>query len=68
MTDQPDAASLLWKKSSLSSAEGQCVEFAKTNGHIALRDSKDPDGPVLLFTPGEWKAFLGGVKLGEFEL
>jgi hypothetical protein len=34
---------------------------------IAVRDSKDPDGPVLLYTPREWDAFLDGVKRGEFD-
>ncbi|SES92605.1 protein of unknown function [Nonomuraea wenchangensis] len=34
---------------------------------IAVRDSKDPHGPKLLFTRNEWKAFIGGVKMGEFD-
>jgi hypothetical protein len=33
-----------------------------------VRDSKDPQGPVLLFTPDEWRAFVGGVRNGEFDL
>ncbi|WP_345409417.1 DUF397 domain-containing protein [Nonomuraea salmonea] len=45
-----------------------CVEVA-TNlpGMIAVRDSKNPAGSALVFTPDEWRAFLGGVKLGEFD-
>jgi hypothetical protein len=35
---------------------------------VAVRDSKNPDGPKLVFTPSEWKAFLGGVRTGEFDL
>ncbi|WP_327048120.1 DUF397 domain-containing protein [Microbispora sp. NBC_01189] len=35
---------------------------------IAVRDSKDPEGPALLFTPAEWAAFLDGVRAGEFEI
>ncbi len=35
---------------------------------IAVRDSKDPGGPVLDFTPAEWRAFIAGVRDGEFDL
>ncbi|WP_169808955.1 DUF397 domain-containing protein [Microtetraspora fusca] len=37
-------------------------------GHVGVRDSKDQGGPVLVFTPREWGAFIGGVKDGEFDL
>jgi hypothetical protein len=58
-----------WRKSSASADVGQCVEVA-TNlpDVIAVRDSKNPQGPALIFTPGEWKAFLRGVHLGEFDV
>ncbi|WP_235609360.1 DUF397 domain-containing protein, partial [Frankia casuarinae] len=47
---------------------GQCVEVAFLDaGLVAVRDSKNQGGPVLIFTPGEWDAFLGGAKDGEFE-
>ncbi|MBB2913254.1 hypothetical protein FHS43_004552 [Streptosporangium becharense] len=36
-------------------------------GVVAVRDSKDPGGPKLLFTPADWQAFVGGVKNGEFD-
>ena len=56
-----------WIKSSLSFANGNCVEVAGLpGGHIGVRDSKDTRGPVLRFTSGEWDAFLGGVRNGEF--
>jgi hypothetical protein len=56
-----------WVKSSLSFANGNCVEKATLpDGMIGIRNSKDPDGPVLRFTPGEWDAFLGGALRGEF--
>ncbi|MEU4231559.1 DUF397 domain-containing protein [Nonomuraea sp. NPDC026600] len=59
---------LIWRKASHSSAEGQnCVEVATLpGGGRAIRDSKDPDGPMLSFTPGEWDAFIKGAKDGEF--
>lgn len=56
-----------WVKSSLSFANGNCVELANLpDGTIGVRDSKDP-GVALRFTPDEWSAFLGGVRLGEFD-
>jgi hypothetical protein len=62
----PDLTNAPWRKSSYSSAEGQCVEVAALPGTVATRDSKDPDGPALLFAPGEWHAFIRGVNGGEF--
>ncbi|GAA4516601.1 DUF397 domain-containing protein [Nonomuraea ferruginea] len=58
-----------WRKATASGDNGQCVEVA-TNlpGIVAVRDSKNPQGPALIFTPGEWKAFVGGVRDGEFDL
>ncbi len=57
-----------WIKSSLSFSNSNCVEVASLDaGEIGVRDSKDPQGPVLRFTPGEWDAFLGGARNGEFD-
>jgi hypothetical protein len=57
-----------WVKSSLSYANGDCVEVATlSDGQVGVRDSKDPGGPVLHFTTSEWKAFIGGVRNGEFD-
>jgi Domain of unknown function (DUF397) len=57
-----------WMKSSLSFSNGNCVEVAGlAGGDIGVRDSKDSEGPVLRFTPDEWRAFLGGVRNGEFD-
>ena len=57
-----------WIKSSLSYANGNCVEVASLpGGTIGVRNSRDSAGPVLRFTPEEWHAFLGGVRNGEFD-
>jgi hypothetical protein len=57
-----------WIKSSLSFSNANCVEVATLpDGMIGIRDSKNPDGPVLRFTSGEWNAFLGGALAGEFD-
>jgi len=57
-----------WTKSSLSFSNSNCVEVANlADGQIGVRDSKDPQGPVLRFTPDEWRAFLGGARNGEFD-
>jgi Domain of unknown function (DUF397) len=57
-----------WIKSSLSFANGDCVEVASLpGGGIGVRDSKDGAGPVLRFTSSEWTAFIGGVRQGEFD-
>jgi hypothetical protein len=58
-----------WRKSSLSSGGDNCVEIAfAADGSVGVRDTKAQGlGPVLEFFPGEWEAFLGGVKGGEFD-
>ena len=69
----PDLSRATWRKSSYSNGSGgSCVEIAELVGlerehQIAVRDSKDPHGPVLAFTPREWQAFTAGIKAGEFE-
>ncbi|WP_371784248.1 DUF397 domain-containing protein [Streptosporangium subroseum] len=64
-----DLSAAVWRKSSRSGdSGGQCVEVAANlPGVVVLRDSKDPNGPQLLFTPAEWRAFVGGIKSGEFD-
>ena len=60
--------SLHWVKSSLSFANGDCVEVASLpDGQIGMRDSKDTAGAVLRFTAAEWRAFIGGARNGEFD-
>lgn len=58
-----------WFKSTFSAPQGgNCVEVAVLPEGIAVRDSKDPTGPALVFTPAEWEAFLAGAAAGQFDL
>jgi hypothetical protein len=57
-----------WLKSRLSGAQGDCVELARlTDGSVAVRNSRDPGGPALVFTPREITAMFAGVRDGEFD-
>jgi hypothetical protein len=52
-----------WHKSSYSGQNGNCVEVATNlSGVVAVRDSKDPDGPKLIFTVAEWQEFVASVR------
>lgn len=57
-----------WRKSSHSSGQGACVEVADLRAVIAVRDSKDPDGPKLVFPAAGWQVFTDAVKAGGYEL
>jgi hypothetical protein len=57
-----------WAKSTLSQYNGNCVEVAGlATDSILVRDSKNPRAGFLRFAPAEWDAFVGGVRLGEFD-
>lgn len=68
-----DLTGAAWRKSSFSSGNGgACVEAAIVPGAhgdsgrmVALRDSKNPAGPVLVFTAAEWRAFTRGIRDGQ---
>jgi len=61
-----ERSELFWLKAQASGA-GSCVELASMVGGVAIRDSKDPEGPVLVYTPTEFSAFLDGARNGEFD-
>jgi len=62
-----DFTGAVWRKSTKTQANGQCVEMARVGDVIGVRDSKDPSGPVLAFTVSEFEAFLDGAHKGEFD-
>jgi hypothetical protein len=54
----------IWCKSTYSMANGHCVEVAHLPGSaVGVRDSKDADGPVLVFGPDAWSTFLNGIRV-----
>ncbi len=68
----PEFEGAIWRKSSRSGgSEGQCVECAdvtRTHSGIAVRDSKNPNGPALLFAPETFSGFIAAVTRVEFDL
>ncbi|MFC8716075.1 DUF397 domain-containing protein [Kitasatospora sp. NPDC057198] len=70
MTLLPDLSVARWSKSSYSGSGGQCVETAlnlvQMYGVVPVRDSKDPEGPALVFTAGGFSAFVAAAKAGRF--
>ncbi len=68
-TNQLDLSRAVWRKSTHSSANNECVEVSRNPaGGVAIRDSKNPDGPTLTFTAAQWHAFTTHVKNGGLDL
>jgi hypothetical protein len=66
--DTADLSRARWTKSSRSGGNGQCVECADLGALVAVRDSRDPLGPVLTFSRDGWRAFVEQIKNGEADL
>jgi hypothetical protein len=62
---QGDLPRAQWRRSSYSGNTGNCVEVAIKDSVVAVRDSKNPDGPKLTFTRQDWAAFIRRVKTGQ---
>jgi Domain of unknown function (DUF397) len=63
-----DLSHALWRKSTYSGGNGSCVEIADLGTAAAVRDSKDRNGPKLIFAAADWRGFVDGVKAGRHSL
>ncbi|MEV0294293.1 DUF397 domain-containing protein [Nocardia sp. NPDC050710] len=62
-----DLSGATWRKAGDGPGRDSVEVALLPDGHVGLRDGKNPDGHVLIFTPGEWAAFTAGVQDGEFD-
>mgnify|MGYP003423363925 CR=1 FL=1 len=60
-----DLSNATWRKSAKSASNGGCVEVANLDTHVAVRDSKHPTGPALVFDGGAWDTFVAGIQSGD---
>jgi hypothetical protein len=67
MHHSSDLPGVVWRKSSRSGEQGECVEVAHVDTTHAVRDSKDPRGGFLSFDAAVWTAFMARVKRGEHD-
>ncbi len=66
--DHDDLRHAQWRKSSYSGNTGNCVEVADLGQLVAVRHSKDPDGPKLIVTLDEWRVFMRSIKSRAYDL
>ena len=64
---EPMSEAPRWRKSSRSGDGGDCVEATALGERVGVRDSKDPDGPVLTFPLPVWRAFVAAIRRGEYD-
>jgi hypothetical protein len=63
-----ELGAVTWQKSRRSNPSGNCVELAGLpDGAVAVRNSRDPYGPALIYTRDEWAAFIAGARDGDFD-
>lgn len=62
----PDLSGARWRTSSHSTDQANCVAVARTGAVVAMRDSKEPGGGVLTFSPAAWTAFTTAIRRGRF--
>lgn len=58
---------MIWRKSSYSQPDANCVEVRDLPDSVAVRDSKNPDGPRLAVLPAGWRNFTASVKAGRYD-
>jgi hypothetical protein len=56
-----------WRKARRSMGNGNCVEISTIGAEVIVRDSKDPIGPVIVYSPGSWRRFASEARLGRFD-
>ena len=62
-----ELGAVAWIKSGRSNSTGNCVEFASVAGRVAVRDSKDPHGPALVFGRADIADLVSGLKAGAYD-
>jgi Domain of unknown function (DUF397) len=68
MTQPFDVSRAVWRKSSRSNGQGgNCVEVALVDGLVGVRDSKQAEGPVLVFSREAWQGFVRAISMGQLE-
>jgi hypothetical protein len=68
MSRSTESTVIVWRKARRSQEQGACVEVGDLPGIVAVRDSKNPTGPMLAFPRTTWRSFAGRVKSDQFDL
>ncbi len=62
-----DSSAVEWKKSSRSQLSQECVEYSHLGSSVAVRDSRSPNGGIVVISGSAWRSFLDGIQAGEFD-